>query len=384
MYGRTFEKLSAGVSTGYGSINDGTDVDMVHHLKNNVKVLAAFKANRYRDDMVSLLVDEKNQQRTWGQFLKEAKKVDANYNKQWLAAEYNMAIRQARGAKQWSTFVRDRDTYPNLEYRASRSANPRQKHQRYYGMILPIDHPFWMTGYPPSDWGCKCWVSQTKEEPFGYDEEDPLPAAPKGIAGNPGIEKKVFTASHSYLSGLDKKGKESVRAFIREHADLATEEIHVKVGKNKIVVPIDADIEDLVSNVDFLKPFVKRQKLNWGINSHSHKQGTKNPELNDHKGRIGDMARMESDSPQKTVKNTFAKLKKGQQLYNLKSTFLGIDFMDKLTSDNYFDMIRRLHGNMMSNPKVEYVMLKNGGKTCIVYKKDNFETKLQTIKKELL
>ena len=46
---------------------------------------------------------------------------------QQLNAEKNLA---ARAAKQWSTFVRDSELCPNLEYRPSSSVNKREDHTR--------------------------------------------------------------------------------------------------------------------------------------------------------------------------------------------------------------------------------------------------------------
>lgn len=384
MYERTFKKLSEGVSTGYGDkLKDGADLDMVYQLKNNVKVFSAFKANSYKDTMISLLVDKDNKQRSWGDFLKEAKKVDNDYNKTWLAAEFNMATRQARGAKQWLTFERDADIYPNLQFMPSRSANPRDAHQKYYGIIKPINDPFWSNGYPPLDWGCKCWVKQTREPATDSVDTSEDQNGHDGLAGNAGIEKKVFTADHNYLAHLGKGEKDQVKKFLQKHSDLGTEEIHLTIGKNKITVPLDADPEDLIHNVNFLIPFVKSNKKNWGINSHKEGDG-KQPELNDTDKRIGDVSKMDGDLPEKTVKNWFKKTQPDQQLYEPKSVFMGIDFQSKLNQGNYYLMARRLDGNMDKNPKVEYALLKNGDKHCLINNSDDFYTKVTKIKKELL
>lgn len=43
-------------------------------------------------------------------------------------------------------------------YRHGGSKDPRPEHLEWDGLILPPDHPFWATFYPPSDWGCSCYV----------------------------------------------------------------------------------------------------------------------------------------------------------------------------------------------------------------------------------
>jgi len=35
---------------------------------------------------------------------------------------------------------------------------PRQDHLAWDGMTLPNDHPFWDKGFPPNDFGCRCYV----------------------------------------------------------------------------------------------------------------------------------------------------------------------------------------------------------------------------------
>lgn len=44
-------------------------------------------------------------------------------------------------------------------YRHGGSLEPRPHHLSWDGVALPPDHPFWATHYPPSDWGCSCYVN---------------------------------------------------------------------------------------------------------------------------------------------------------------------------------------------------------------------------------
>ena len=43
---------------------------------------------------------------------------------------------------------------------------PRPEHVSWDGMVLPRDHAFWRTHYPPNGWGCQCWVSAVSKEAF--------------------------------------------------------------------------------------------------------------------------------------------------------------------------------------------------------------------------
>jgi len=80
-------------------------------------------------------------------------------------------------------------------YRHGGSMEPRPQHLSWDGVALPPDHPFWTTHYPPSDWGCSCYVVGTntaagvrrlggdpaKKLPANWQAIDPKTGAPVGI-----------------------------------------------------------------------------------------------------------------------------------------------------------------------------------------------------------
>lgn len=43
-------------------------------------------------------------------------------------------------------------------YRHGGSLEPRIQHLGWDGLVLPADHPFWNTHFPPNGWGCSCYV----------------------------------------------------------------------------------------------------------------------------------------------------------------------------------------------------------------------------------
>lgn len=72
---------------------------------------------------------------------------------------------------------------------------PRPVHESWDGLVLPPDHPFWKQHYPPSGWGCRCYVlgargrtsaiamggSPDKQLPDGWEHIDPKTGEPVGI-----------------------------------------------------------------------------------------------------------------------------------------------------------------------------------------------------------
>ena len=75
------------------------------------------------------------------------------------------------------------------------SREPRIQHLGWNGLILPADHPFWATHFPPNGWGCSCHVSGARSMagairlggnpalslPDGWDAIDPRTGSPVGV-----------------------------------------------------------------------------------------------------------------------------------------------------------------------------------------------------------
>lgn len=72
--------------------------------------------------------------------------------------------------------------------------HPRPLHVSWGGLVLPHDHPFWKTHYPPNGWGCHCWVTAASradydkaqasgkaEPPEGWSAINARSGAPVGI-----------------------------------------------------------------------------------------------------------------------------------------------------------------------------------------------------------
>ncbi|MCX7284396.1 MAG: phage minor head protein [Novosphingobium sp.] len=80
-------------------------------------------------------------------------------------------------------------------YRHGASQEPRVEHLSWNGIALEPSHVFWITHYPPSDWGCSCYVvgartaagvkrmggDPDKKLPANWNARDPKTGAPVGI-----------------------------------------------------------------------------------------------------------------------------------------------------------------------------------------------------------
>ncbi|WP_102226912.1 phage head morphogenesis protein [Acidimangrovimonas sediminis] len=69
--------------------------------------------------------------------------------------------------------------FPLWVYRHGASREPRILHLSWNGLVLAPDHAFWKAHYPPSDWGCSCYVigarSKAGARRVGGDPDKPLP-----------------------------------------------------------------------------------------------------------------------------------------------------------------------------------------------------------------
>jgi hypothetical protein len=73
-------------------------------------------------------------------------------------------MRAARAAGQWNRIQRTKRALPYLLYVRSTAERKRPEHLAWAGIILPVDHSFWATHFPPNGWMCKCSVRQIDQE----------------------------------------------------------------------------------------------------------------------------------------------------------------------------------------------------------------------------
>lgn len=385
IYGQVAKGLNKQVVTGYSTRYDLEDAKMLLQLHNNVAVFSAFKTYRQTGEMAVNLFRKDGSKKPFNEFLKESRDIDKKYRSNWLKSEYDMAQKQARSAERWQQFLRDKDVYPNLIYKASSSAEPRLDHQKYYGIIKPIEDAFWNTGMPPLAWGCKCSVEQTDIGASAGTVD--APERIKGVSGNAGKTGLIFTANHSYISGLSKEEKASIKTdlqHLQKSFDTTTFKINGK--KAKVEVSFNADIEDLGNNFSSAKLITDNIKLNVKIRHHSDVPGIKNPEF-EIKGIKGDKASWDKATTSgKYVDGVFKDKIKRKNPQLKGDSFLLFDFDGKITSDNYLDACNRLFGNLNIRKQVQFVLLENKGK---ILKIDNNKTLtkqkiIDKIKRDLL
>lgn len=143
---------------------------------------------------------------------------------------FNTNMRTAYAAGKWEQAQRLKDRRPYLRYVAVQDERTRPEHLEWHGTVLPADHPWWETHFPPNGWNCRCTVQQLSAadaERLGYeiaDEAPPVemetrsvntPDGPKTIQVPKGID-----TGFGYNVGLAAHGRGIGNARLDAHGDV--------------------------------------------------------------------------------------------------------------------------------------------------------------------
>lgn len=82
---------------------------------------------------------------------------------QRLATIFDTNVRTAYAAGKWERIQRTKVAFPFIEYSSMMDGRERPQHHAWNGTILPVDHPWWDTHYPPCAWRCRCWPIQRSQ-----------------------------------------------------------------------------------------------------------------------------------------------------------------------------------------------------------------------------
>lgn len=100
-----------------------------------------------------------------------------------LRTIYQTNLRVSYMAGRWARTERSSSAFPFLRYIAVKDARTRPDHASWDGTILPVDHPWWDTHYPPNGWNCRCDVQPVnarmiERRGWKVTEDSDIPRAP--------------------------------------------------------------------------------------------------------------------------------------------------------------------------------------------------------------
>ena len=271
---KTLQNLRSGLASGYGDSFGNYDSNAVRTLKLNQHLYRFSGAKTYQElSKMNFFLKDKI---SFADFKKEALKINQEYNKRYLETEYNTAKRSGEMAKKWDKYEDQKDLYPNLQYKTANDSRVREQHRNQQDIIKPVNDAFWLTWYPPNDFGCRCYAIQTNEKPTaGTPSENPAP----GFNNNVGISDMVFDENeHPYFVFPKADGVKIKSSF--EDLKISTPDYNTafQTKKAKLEVSTWADPKDFEKNLENAKMVVKQLNFDVKIRPHSEIKDVKNPE----------------------------------------------------------------------------------------------------------
>lgn len=220
LFDSTVDKLIGAVDEGFSKVNYGQpSFQLKQKLKESAIFFAASKTILQAQELSALLLRPDGTVRPWREFRDLATPIARQYNVTWLRAEYDAAVRAARSAKDFEKAQETIELYPNLKYMPSVSADPRDSHKQLYGIVRPVNDPFWNTHLPPSDWNCKCSVQPVTDEVTNIEDME-LPAPVDAFAQNPARTGRLFSQEHPYFQKVGNLDATTNNIILREFQKL--------------------------------------------------------------------------------------------------------------------------------------------------------------------
>lgn len=225
--------------------------EMRDYLEKDVFVFSGLKTHTQLTEARSYLKDENGNIVPYDRFEQKILKLNEQYNRHYLEAEYQFAVHSAQSAANWANLQENTSRYW-LEYRTAGDERVRANHAVLNGICLPKDDDFWTEYYPPNGWRCRCVAVEVlarentlsdskKAKELG--EKATTHIAPNGknklqmFRFNPGAEKKVFPPNNAYNKVVGAKDvKETLKEKIRneniEDTSKYDDDIFKKFGLN--------------------------------------------------------------------------------------------------------------------------------------------------------
>lgn len=366
----TYNELNKAAESGYGkdwiSLPGDGKGSLPNELKKNLYMFSGAKSYAMLKQLNDMLYDNNGKLRPFNEYEALARKLNRQYNRNWLQAEWQTARTAAQMAQKWERIQETKDLFPNLEFRTVGDDRVRKDHQELHGIIKPIDDEFWTKYYPPLDWRCRCDAVPTAAAPKG---EVPKDMRPPKFVGNVGIDKEIFQSNHNFFR-LINDDKEALRNRELMKLNAPYEVAYKSENRKRLRVNIFADKRDLQSNIDISKTIIDTIKTELWIRPHINLDKFKNPELWDGK-MVGDITVMRSNNVSRYVSNSFdSKYGKNGQLRDVNSSFIVLSLNNlKLNNTNLNILSRQLWAKFKHYETCSYIVIESSGKVLKLNKK---------------
>ncbi|WP_264521190.1 phage minor head protein [Flavobacterium sp. N1994] len=364
---KTLGDIRSGLSSGLGDSFLNYENNAVRNLSLNQNLYRFSGAKTYQElAKMNLFLKDKG---SFQDFQKEALKINDQYNKSFLQAEFDTANRSGVMVDKWSKYEGQKDLYPNLQYKTANDSRVRQEHADLQDIIKPINDPFWMSWYPPNGFRCRCYVTQTDAEPT---KGTPTIKPDAGFNNNVALSNMVFDeGDHPYFVFPAADAKKIKESF--ENIKLSSPDYNIvyQTKKAKLEVSTWADPNDIELNYKYAKILVEKLGIDVKIRNHTDIPGITNPEL-EINGSTADLKNIDSV---KGITNGFASAKK--QMGMTKSNYSVVFSLDQLKKIKLEDITKQLANkfNPTRGKNIKSVFFIKGGKAIeltreMILKKD--------------
>lgn len=140
----------------------GPDHLALQMMEYNLFEFSASKTESRLAAMKEILIDyDKKEIRDFNSFKSECKKINKDFNTQWLQAEYNLSVAVGQTSAQYVQFMAEKDSVTSfVEYQTVGDDKVREAHQILNGKIFSLDDKEAMKLWPPNGYGCRCEMLQ--------------------------------------------------------------------------------------------------------------------------------------------------------------------------------------------------------------------------------
>ena len=186
---------------------------------------------------------------TFNDFQKLIAESEIILPKHYLDNVFRTNIQNAYGHGRWQQQQRNKAKRPYLMYSAINDSRVRPAHLALNRIVLPIDHPFWLTHYPPTGFRCRCsCIALTEKQAlkYGITPDDKLPEVAEALdwSSHPLqfgeleklVDKKISTSS------LDKE-------YLLEQKEVIKAEWTASKKLTSLFAPMDDKSRDLFETV---------------------------------------------------------------------------------------------------------------------------------------
>jgi SPP1 gp7 family putative phage head morphogenesis protein len=167
---------------------------------------------------------------------------------------YDTNMRMSQAAGEWARIQRTKRSAPYLMYTAILDGATRPLHRQWHGTVLPVDHPWWQTHYPPNGWRCRCSTIQLSAhdlEALGYqvspDPADDLVMYTNDRTGETQMIPRGIDPGFAYNPGAAALDGHQARALMGKLVDAAPDMAAAQAASARFVVPaLKQDLQDWI------------------------------------------------------------------------------------------------------------------------------------------